>query len=160
MKSQRKKKPEEPKKIKNSEEPKKIKNSEESIEIKSPKEDENTTDWFDKNKFEKVLAIINNNKFNHKNKIGKFKYNDIKNLLDNINENAIGETPARKKLNALNKLKKEEIKKKRLISNLKELLNLFDDLLEAISNNNNNNIIMRVRIKMKMRVRIKMKMRV
>ena len=127
---------------KENEEPKKIKNSEEStekaIEIKSPK-DENTTNWFDKNKFEKILTIINSNKFNHKNKIGKFKYSDIKNLVDNINKNTISETFARENLNALNELKNTEIKKKHLISNQKELLNLFDDLLEAISNNNNNN---------------------
>ena len=130
-------------KLKKENEPKKIKNSEEStekaIEIKSPKEDENTTNWFDKNKFEKILTIINSNKFNHKNKIGKFKYSDIKNLVDNINKNTISETLARENLNALNKLKNTEIKKKHLISNQKELLNLFDDLLEVISNNNNNN---------------------
>ena len=36
----------------------KIKTSEEPIEIKSPKEDENTTDWYDKNKFKKILAIL------------------------------------------------------------------------------------------------------
>ena len=58
---------EEPKEIKTSEEPKEIKNSEEPKEIKSPKEDDNTTDWFDKNKLEKILAAINSNKFNHKN---------------------------------------------------------------------------------------------
>ena len=106
---------------KENEEPKKIKISEEStekaIEIKSPKEDENTTNWFDKNKFEKILAIINSNKFNHKNKIGKFKYNDIKNLVDNINENTISETLTRENLNILNELKNTEIKKKHLISN-------------------------------------------
>ena len=106
---------------KENEEPKKIKNSEEStekaMEIKSPKEDENTTNWFDKNKFEKILAIINSNKFNHKNKIGKFKYNDIKNLVDNINENTISETLTRENLNILNELKNTEIKKKHLISN-------------------------------------------
>ena len=47
-------------------------------EIKSPKEDKNGTDycpnWFDKN----ILAIIESNKFNYKNKIGKFKYIEIK----------------------------------------------------------------------------------
>ena len=48
-----------------------IKSFEESTEIKSPKEDENITNWFDKNKLDKILAIINSNKFNHKNKIGK-----------------------------------------------------------------------------------------
>ena len=70
---------------KENEEPKKIKNSEEStekaIEIKSPKEDENTTNWFDKNKFEKILAIINSNKFNHKNKIGKSSIMTLKTWL-------------------------------------------------------------------------------
>ena len=39
-----------------------------TIEIKSRKEDENTTDyylnWFDRNKFKKILAIIDSNKFN------------------------------------------------------------------------------------------------
>ena len=45
--------------------------TEEPIEIKSPKEDENMTDWYDKNKFKKILAIFDSNKFNHKNEIGK-----------------------------------------------------------------------------------------
>ena len=47
----------------------------------------NTTDyphWVDKNKFEKMLATTESNKFNQKNKIGKFKYNDIKDLVNNI----------------------------------------------------------------------------
>ena len=64
-------------KIKSSEEPKEIKipkeSTKESIEIKRPEENENTTDWFDKNEFKKILAIVESNKFNHKNKIGKFK---------------------------------------------------------------------------------------
>ena len=34
------------------------------MEIKSPKEDENTTDWFDKNKFKKILDIVDSNKVN------------------------------------------------------------------------------------------------
>ena len=50
-------------KIKICEEP-----TEEPMEIKSPKEDENTTDWCDENKFKKILAIINSNKFNQKTK--------------------------------------------------------------------------------------------
>ena len=41
-------------------------------EIKSPKEDKNTTDsypnWFDKIKFKKILAIIDSNIFDYKNK--------------------------------------------------------------------------------------------
>ena len=60
-------------------------------------------------------------------------------MVDNINKNTIGETDAKIKLNALNELKNAEIKNKRLSSNQKELLELFDDLLETISNNNNSN---------------------
>ena len=82
--------------MKVSEEPKEIKiskeSTEESIEIKSSKENENTTDWFDKNKFQKMLAIVNSNKFDHKNKIGKFKYNDIIELINNIDNNTISRT--------------------------------------------------------------------
>ena len=44
----------------------KIKISEEAIKINSPKKDENVTDWYDKNNFEKILAIVNSNKFSHK----------------------------------------------------------------------------------------------
>ena len=58
-------------------------------DIKSP-------NWIDKNKFEKNLAIIDSNKFNYKNKIGEFKYIDIKDLVDNIKNNAISEIPAKK----------------------------------------------------------------
>ena len=89
--------------MKISEEPKGIKiskeSTEESIEIKSSKENENTTDWFDKNKFQKMLAIVNSNKFDHKNKIGKFKYNDIIKLINNIDNNTISETLAKENLN-------------------------------------------------------------
>ena len=60
-------------------------------------------------------------------------------MVDNINKNTIGETDAKIKLNALNKLKNAEIKNKRLSSNHEELLKLFADLLGAISNNNSNN---------------------
>ena len=79
-----------------------IKISEEPMEIKCPEKDENVTDWYDKNKFKKILAIVNSNKFNRKNKIGKFKYIDIKDLVDNINKNTISKILARNKLNALN----------------------------------------------------------
>ena len=40
-----------------------------------------TTNWYDKNKFNKILTTIDNNNFNHKNKTGKFKFNDINNLI-------------------------------------------------------------------------------
>ena len=86
-------------------------------EIKSPKEDKNTTDyypnWFDRNKFEKILAIIDSNKFNYKNKIGEFKYIDIKDLVNNIRNNTISEISAKKGLNTLNELKNTGITKQK-----------------------------------------------
>ena len=63
--------------------------TDESIEIKSPNNDENTTDWYDKDKFEKILAIVDSDIFNYKSKIGKFKYRTIMNLIINIKNNAI-----------------------------------------------------------------------
>ena len=69
-------------------------------EIKSPEEDKNTTDsypnWFDKNKFKNILAIIDSNKFNYRHKIGEFKYIGIKDLVNNIKNNAISEISAKK----------------------------------------------------------------
>ena len=108
---------------------------EELIEIINPKKDEDTTDWYDKNKFKKILTTIDSNNFNHKNKIGKLKFNDINNLINNIKYNTISESLAKQKLDALNKIKKAEIKNKRLISSQKILLKLFDELIEAIFNN-------------------------
>ena len=108
---------------------------EELIEMISPKNDESTTDWYDKNKFNKILTNIDSNKFNHKNKIGKLKFNDINNLVNNIKNNVISEAHAKQKLNALNGIKKAEIKNKRLINGQKNLLKLFDELIEAIFNN-------------------------
>ena len=103
------------------------------MEIKSPKEDINTTDypnWFDKNKFKKMLAIIDSNKFNYKNKIGEFKYIDIKDLVNNIRNNTISEIDAKKDLNTLNEIKNAEIiKYKRRTSKQKEILNLLDTVL-------------------------------
>ena len=48
---------------------------EEPKEIKIPNQ-------IDKNKFRKLLTIIDSNKFGHKNKIGKFKYTEIKDFVD------------------------------------------------------------------------------
>ena len=42
------------------------------------------TNWFDKNKFKNILAIIDSNKFHHRHKIGEFNYIDIKDLVNNI----------------------------------------------------------------------------
>ena len=69
--------------------------------------------WFDRNKFEKILAIIDSNKFNYKNKIGEFKYIDIKDLVNNIKNNKISEISAKKGLNTLNELKNVEIIKQK-----------------------------------------------
>ena len=77
-----------------------------------------------------MLAIIDSNKFNYKNKIGEFKYIDIKDLVNNIRNNTISEIFAKKGLNTLNEIKNAEIiKKRRYISKQKELLNLLNDLL-------------------------------
>ena len=85
----------------------KIKESvEKPIEIKSPEEDKNTTDWFDRNKFKEILAITDSNKFNYRNKIGEFKYIDIRDLVNNIRNNKIGEISAKKGFNTLNEIKK------------------------------------------------------
>ena len=94
-------------------------------EIKSP-------NWFDKNKFKEILAIIDSNKFNYKNKIGEFKYIDIKDLVNNIRNNTISEIDAKKLLNALNEIKNAEIKYKKHTPGHKKLLNLFDDLSDII----------------------------
>ena len=60
-------------------------------------------------------------------------------MINNIKNNTISEALAKQKLNALNEIKKAEIKNKLLISSQKKLLNLFDELLVAIFNNNKNN---------------------
>ena len=96
-----------------------------------------TTGWYDKNQFKKKLTTIDSNKFNHKNKVGKFKFNDINNLINNIKNNAISEVFSKQKLDALNEVKKVETKNKRLINGQKILLSFFDDFVEAIFNNNN-----------------------
>ena len=90
-------------------------------EIKSP-------NWIDKNKFKEILTIIDGNKFGYKNKIGKFKYIDIKDLVNNIKNNTISEIDVKKRLNTLNIIQNWEIEHRRLISGQKELLNLFDKL--------------------------------
>ena len=48
-----------------------------------------------KNKFQEILTIIDSNKFVHKNKIGDFKYIDIKDLVNNIKDNTISEIDAK-----------------------------------------------------------------
>ena len=70
-----------------------------------------TTNWYDKNKFNEILTTIDSNYFNHKNKIDKFKFNEINDLINNIKNNTISEANAKKKINELNKIKKSRNKR-------------------------------------------------
>ena len=89
--------------------------------------------WFDRNRFKKILAIIDCNKFNYKSKIGEFKYIDSKDLVNNIRNNTISEISAKEGLNTLNKIQnKLIIKYKKRTATQKKLLNLFNDLLDTI----------------------------
>ena len=81
----------------------------------------NITSWYDIDKFNKILATIDNSNFNHKNKIGKLKFNDINDLINSIKGNTISEADTKKKINELNEIKKVEIKGKRLIENQKKI---------------------------------------
>ena len=99
----------------------------------------NTTSWHDTNKFNKILTTIDNNNLNHKNKIGKLKFNDINDLINNIKNDAISEADTKKKINELNEIKKVETKGKRLIKSQEKLVSLFDDLKTIFNNNNNSN---------------------
>ena len=56
-----------------------------------------------------MLATIDSNKYNHKDRIGEFKYIDIKDFVNNIKNNTISEIDAKKDLNTLNKIKNAEI---------------------------------------------------
>ena len=87
----------------------------------------NTTSWYYIDKFNKILVTIDNSNINHKNKIGKLKFNDINDLINSIKDNTISEADAKKKINELNEIKKVEIKGKRFIESQKKLLSLFDD---------------------------------
>ena len=101
--------------------------------IEEPKEIR-SSNWFNKNKFEKILAVIDSNKFNYKNKIGEFKYINIKDLVNKIRNNTISKLSAKKDLNTLNKIKNAEIiKYRKRTLNHKNFLNLFNDLLDEIS---------------------------
>ena len=73
------------------------------------------TDWFFRNKFKEILAIIDSNKFYYRNKIGEFKYIGIRDLVNNIRNNTISEISAKKGLNTLNKIKNAEIIKKKKV---------------------------------------------
>ena len=103
-------------------------------EIKSLEEDKNMVDsypnWFDKNKFKNISAIIDSNKFNYRHKIGVFRYIEIKDLVNNIKNNTISEISAKKGLSTLNDLKNAGITKyKKHTPKQKELSNLLDTTL-------------------------------
>ena len=87
-----------PKKDETSNESDKETSDEELIEIISPKKDENTKDWYDTNKCKIILTTIDSSKFNHKNKIGKLKFNDINNLISSIKNNTISVALAKQNL--------------------------------------------------------------
>ena len=84
--------------------------------------------WLGKNKFKEILNIIDSNKFGHKNKIGEFKYIDIKDLVNNIKDNTISEIDAKKTFKYI----KQNKNFRKLIPGQKELLNLFNDLSDII----------------------------
>ena len=76
-----------------------LKNQYKNQKTKSPEQGKYRTDsypnWFHKNKFKNILAITDGNKFSHKNKRDHFKYIDIKELVNNIRNNAINEISAK-----------------------------------------------------------------
>ena len=85
------------------------------------------------NKFNKILAIIDSDTFNYRHKIGEFRYTEIKILVSKTRNNTISQISAKKDLNTLNELKNAEIiKYKKCTPKQKELLNLFNDLLDKI----------------------------
>ena len=91
------------------------------------------TDCFDRNKFKEILVIIDCSKFNYSDKIGEFKYIDIRDSVNNIRNNTISKIDAKKNLSTLNKIKNAEIiSYKNHTPKHKELLNLFNDLIDII----------------------------
>ena len=65
--------------------------------------------------------------------MGEFKYIDIRDLVNNIRNNTISEISAKKGLNKLNEIKNAGIiKYKKCTPKQKELLNLFNNLLDTI----------------------------
>ena len=82
------------------------KSIEKAIEIKSP-------NWFDSKPVRTFLAITDSNRFHYKNKIGEFKYIDIKDLVNKIRNNAISKIFAKKGLNTLNEIKNAGIRKQK-----------------------------------------------
>ena len=118
-------------KMKNLKKNKIVKDSNIQKLIEEP-EDIKIPNWIDKNKFKKILIIIDSNKFGYKNKIGELKYIDNKDLVNNTRNNTVSEIDAKKRLNTSNIIKNSEIKHRKIIPGQKELLNLFDNLSDII----------------------------
>ena len=64
---------------------------------------------FDKNKFKSTFTIIDSNTFNYRHKISEFKYNGIKDLVNNIKNNTISKISAKEGLNILKQTRNVEI---------------------------------------------------
>ena len=97
------------------------------------KKESKSPNWIDKNMFKEILAIVDSKEFTYRNKIGEFKYDNIKDLVNNIRNNTISEIDAKKDLNKLNEIKNVEIiKYKKRTPGHKKLLNLFNNLLNII----------------------------
>ena len=97
------------------------------------KEEPKSLNWFNKNKFKEILAIIDSNEFSYRNKIVEFKYANNKDLVDNIKNNTISEIDAWKDLNKLKEIRNvEKIKYKKRTPRQKKILNLFNNLSNII----------------------------
>ena len=102
-----------------------------------------------KNKFKEILTISDSNKFGHKNKIGEFKYIDIKDLVNNIKDNTISEIDAKKRLNTLNKIKKCRNKTEKAYPWTKGFIKLIRQFVRYNFNWYNTNVIKRWKWKIK-----------
>ena len=102
--------------------------------IKEEPKEIKSLNWIDKNKFKEILAIIDSNKFRYKNKIGEFKYDKIKDLVNNIRNNTISKIDTKKDLDKLKKIKNAEIiKSEKCTPGHKKLIKLFNHLSDLIS---------------------------
>ena len=72
------------------------------------KKESKSPNWIDKNMFKEILAIVDSKEFTYRNKIGEFKYDNNKDLVDNIRNNTISETDAKKDLNKLDEIRNAE----------------------------------------------------
>ena len=68
----------------------------------------NSISSYDTDKFKKILTTIDNNNFNHKNKIGELKFNDINDLINSIKGNTISEADTKKKIDELNEISRNK----------------------------------------------------